>query len=272
MTEHAIELLDHFIYEHTSGNVRTAELEKVAEDTILVHGFNEAHDAFVPGRLDQARGLDKLQELMQTITEFLNNHFSMEETLLLEIVEGINDNELLNAYNNLTNEHEYLKTRVRRVNELAADLKTGKLTRQHWDSAANDLRAYLKHTRKLLMQHAAMETDLFTNRKQETRRTTLMTRQTTLTVNRNPIQLDYYVGEFVYHTALAIVGSLRDTGEVKDLKLEVHSGRVSINLNGDDVSLKEFPMLIITSTLEGMLKHLKGVEGAPTDIVITVNQ
>ena len=99
-----------------------------------------------------------------------------------------------------------------------------------------------------------------------------MTRQTTLTVNQNPIQLDYYVGEFVYHTALAIVGSLRDTGEVKDLKLEVHSGRVSIKLNGADVSLKEFPMLIITSTLEGMLKHLKGVEGEPADIVITVNQ
>jgi hypothetical protein len=99
-----------------------------------------------------------------------------------------------------------------------------------------------------------------------------MTRQVTLTVNQEPIQLDCYVDEFVYHIAGAITGSLRNTGEIKDLVIEAHSGRVTINLNGEDVSLKEFPMLIITSTLEGMLKHLKGVKGKPEDIVITVNQ
>ena len=99
-----------------------------------------------------------------------------------------------------------------------------------------------------------------------------MTKQVTLTVNREPIQLDYYVNEFVYYIAGAITGSLRNTGEIKDLKIEACKGRVTIDLNGQNVSLKEFPMLIITSTLEGMLKHLKGVNGKPEDIVITVNQ
>jgi len=99
-----------------------------------------------------------------------------------------------------------------------------------------------------------------------------MTRQVTLTVNNNPVQLDFYVGEVVYHITAGIVGSLQNTGDIKDLELTADSGRVTIVLNGEGVSLKEFPMLIITSILEGMVKPLKGATSPVKRVVITIRQ
>lgn len=99
-----------------------------------------------------------------------------------------------------------------------------------------------------------------------------MTRQVTLTVNDIQIKLDYYVEEFVYHIISAIVGSLRDTGEIRDLVLRVDNGHIEIILNGAPVSLKEFPMLIITSTLDGMTRHLKGVNSPLEKLVATIQQ
>jgi hypothetical protein len=48
-----------------------------------------------------------------------------------------------------------------------------------------------------------------------------MTRQVTLTVNDVPIKLDDFVGGYVEHVLIGIVGSLRGTGEIKHLELTV---------------------------------------------------
>lgn len=161
MTTHTIELIDRLISEHHSGNEWTAELQQYANDAVLLKELDEAQESFMPGRLDQKEGLKRLDSLMQEIKEFLHKHFNHEETVLLEAVEELNDLELLNAFHLLLNEHSYLKTRLERVQELIDDLKTGNLNRQHWDSSANDLKAYLNHTRKLMAVHAASETTLF---------------------------------------------------------------------------------------------------------------
>jgi hypothetical protein len=88
-----------------------------------------------------------------------------------------------------------------------------------------------------------------------------MTREVTLTVNGVPIKLDYFVEAYVDHVVGGIVGSLRGTGEIRDLELAVEEGGgVRIRLNGEDVSLKPFPVLIIRETLAGLVKPLKGVD------------
>ena len=88
-----------------------------------------------------------------------------------------------------------------------------------------------------------------------------MTKEVTLTVNEVPIKLDYFVESYVDHVIGGIIGSLHDTGEIKDLELTVQDGgNVKIRLNGADVSLKPFPVLIIRQTLEGLVKPLKGVD------------
>jgi len=99
-----------------------------------------------------------------------------------------------------------------------------------------------------------------------------MTRQVSLTVNDVQIQLDYYVEEVVYHVVSALVRSLRDTGDIHDLVMKAGEGNVEITLNGEPVSLKEFPRLIIKSTLDGMVFHLKGVNGPVEKLTAIIKQ
>jgi hypothetical protein len=80
-----------------------------------------------------------------------------------------------------------------------------------------------------------------------------MTREVTLTVNDAPIKLDYFVEGYVDHVVRGIVGSLRGTGEIRELELTVEDeDTVRLRLNGEDVFLKPFPVLIIRQTLAGV--------------------
>src|SRR3972149_4401357 len=87
-----------------------------------------------------------------------------------------------------------------------------------------------------------------------------MAKKVSLSVNDVPIQLIPFVQDYVAGVVRGIVASLRDTGELRDLKLTLDNrGQVAINLNGADVPLKYFPMEIIKSTILGMVSPLKGV-------------
>ncbi|MFC1970389.1 hypothetical protein ACFLV0_00380 [Chloroflexota bacterium] len=90
-----------------------------------------------------------------------------------------------------------------------------------------------------------------------------MTKQITLSVNNVPINLDYFVQEYIDHVVGGIVASLNDTREIENLELFIdNEGQVTINLNNADVSLKYFPNEIIKSTIMGMVTKLKGVSEA----------
>ena len=87
-----------------------------------------------------------------------------------------------------------------------------------------------------------------------------MTRQISLSVNDVPIELDYFVQEYIDHVVGGIMASLKDTGEIESLQLNIdNEGQVIINLNDADVPLKYFPNDIIKSTILGMVAPLKGV-------------
>lgn len=100
-----------------------------------------------------------------------------------------------------------------------------------------------------------------------------MARKTSLTVNGNPIKLDYFVEGYVYHVAAGILNSLKGTGAIKTLEFDVDSGGdVKITLNGADVPLSFFPVQIIKSTLAGMVSNLKGVDKAMSTFSLRVTQ
>jgi hypothetical protein len=69
-----------------------------------------------------------------------------------------------------------------------------------------------------------------------------MTRQISLYVNNFPVNLDYFVENYIDHVAGGIVASLKDTGEIESLELNIdNEGQVTMNLNNADVPLKYFP-------------------------------
>jgi len=88
-----------------------------------------------------------------------------------------------------------------------------------------------------------------------------MTRKIGLSVNDKAIDLDYFVSGYLDHVTGGIVASLKDTGEVKKLKLTLdEKGDVRLHLNGAEVPLNYFVVEIVRSTLLGIVAPLKGVD------------
>jgi hypothetical protein len=83
-----------------------------------------------------------------------------------------------------------------------------------------------------------------------------------LIVNNVSIKLDEFVESYVYHVTEGIVASLKNTGAIKKLELNVEdNGDVKLVFNGKDNPLNYFVTEIVRNTLAGMVSNLKGVSG-----------
>ena len=100
-----------------------------------------------------------------------------------------------------------------------------------------------------------------------------MTKRVSLSVNNMPVDLDYFVQDYINHVIGGIVASLKDTGEIENLELAIdNEGQVTINLNNADVPLKYFPMEIIRGTVLGMVSTLKGVDEVVDSLELTITR
>ena len=100
-----------------------------------------------------------------------------------------------------------------------------------------------------------------------------MARKVSLSVNNMPIDLDYFVTEYLDCVAGGIISSLHDTGEIEELLITLdNTGDIKITLNNSDIPLKEFPIEIIRSTLLGMIAPLKGVESEVYNLELSIKK
>ena len=159
--EETIALIDQIIEEHKTILQRVQTLEQVTNDVEAIFEIDKAKEAFMPGRLEQKQGLEKLQKLLETVDQGLQTHFNHEETGLLAAFEKHGDRPLVSALNSLLLDHEGLRSRFTHLKKLVAELSSGELSRQVWEASAYDMRAHLNHTRKLLETHAETEQELF---------------------------------------------------------------------------------------------------------------
>ena len=159
--EEIVALINKLIDEHKVVIEDARALEKVANDASALVELEEARDTFVPGRFDQKQSLQKLEESLEAIDKGLKEHFDREETGLLAAFEKHGDRKLVTTLNSLLLEHEDLRNRLAHAREHVAELVSGGLARHQWEASANDMRAHLSHTRKLLEAHAAIENELF---------------------------------------------------------------------------------------------------------------
>ena len=82
----------------------------------------------------------------------------------------------------------------------------------------------------------------------------------TLWVNKKPIPMNRFVEEFLSHTTIGAVTSLRGVENIRKLEIHQKKGNVEITVNGSEIPLTPFPNDIISSTLLGMVSSLKEVE------------
>jgi hypothetical protein len=100
-----------------------------------------------------------------------------------------------------------------------------------------------------------------------------MAAKTTLKVNNTQLELNPFVESYLYHVAAGMVASLKDTGTIKKLTIEVlDSADVKLNLNGKDIPLNIFVTEIFFNTLAGLVKDLKGVDGKLKTLVLKIQE
>jgi hypothetical protein len=86
-----------------------------------------------------------------------------------------------------------------------------------------------------------------------------MTRDVRLSVNDQPIELDYFVQNFIDHTLGGILAGLEGVGEIKSMDISIEGDTVTINLNNALLPINLFVSRIIRNTVAGMVSSLKGV-------------
>jgi len=158
--EDDLTVIEKIIAEHKTIRERFHKLEQVANDAEAMAGFEEAKEAFMPGRLDQKQGLRELNNTLMAIEEGLQRHFHFEEVSLPTVVERHGDEELKSSLKSILLEHADLRNRLNHSKNHAVELASGDMARHRWEAAAHDMRAYISHTRKLLEAHAGIEQTL----------------------------------------------------------------------------------------------------------------
>jgi hypothetical protein len=153
-------VIERIIEEHKVIKERVKTLERAANDAEALIGFEQAKEAFMPGRLDQKKGLTALGELLDVIEQGLHKHFNYEEKELPGVVESCGDEGLSSDLNSLFLEHKDLRNRIAHSKRHVADLVSGNMSRHLWEASAYDMRAHISHTRKLLEAHVEIEVEL----------------------------------------------------------------------------------------------------------------
>ena len=80
-----------------------------------------------------------------------------------------------------------------------------------------------------------------------------------LWVNGKQIPMNQFVEEFVSHTMVGAVSSLRGAEAVQKLEIHQKKGNVKIAVNDTEIPLTPFPNDIISNTLLGIVSSLKNV-------------
>lgn len=158
--EDALATIERIIAEHKTIRQRFQKLEKVANDAEAMMGFEEAKEAFMPGRLNQKQGLSQLEDILNTIEDGLQRHFHLEEARLPPVVDQHGDEELKSSLRSIFLEHVDLRGRLAHSKKHAEELIEGGMARHRWEASAHDMRTYISHTRKLMEAHAEIEQEL----------------------------------------------------------------------------------------------------------------
>lgn len=72
--------------------------------------------------------------------------------------------------------------------------------------------------------------------------------------------MNRFVEEFLSHTVVGAVSSLRGTESIRKLEIHQQKDNVEITVNSSEIPLTPFPNDIIANTLLGLVSSLKEVE------------
>jgi len=71
--------------------------------------------------------------------------------------------------------------------------------------------------------------------------------------------MNRFVEEFLSHTVIGAVTSLKGAENIQKLEIHQKKGDIQITVNGTEIPLTPFPNDIISNTLVGMVSSLKDI-------------
>ena len=101
--------------------------------------------------------MQKLQELLATISQGIRTHFNHEEVALLKAFEEHGNKKLLSTFQALLLEHEEFRNHLTRLEKQVAESVGGELSRQTWEASTRDIQTGISNIRKQLASHVGSE-------------------------------------------------------------------------------------------------------------------
>ncbi|HEY78605.1 MAG TPA: hypothetical protein G4O09_05780 [Dehalococcoidia bacterium] len=97
------------------------------------------------------------------------------------------------------------------------------------------------------------------------------TSQVSLTVNDAAIELDDFVQRFIDHVVGSILATLKGTGEINSVDINIVEDKITIDLNNKVVPTNPFVSDITRNVITAMVSSLKGVR-EPNRINISIRR
>lgn len=176
MSDEIVALIDRLIEEHRVIGQNMESLENITKnDAGAILSFEKAKELYMPGRTNSRKDLEKLDELLKVIDEGLEAHFRREETGLKHAFDTLGTQEMSDGYETLMKEHNQIRERLVEHANIRNSLFEGlqasgegpaSMTRQQWEGKANDMRAYIIFSRKMIQDHTYRESQLFRSLKE----------------------------------------------------------------------------------------------------------
>lgn len=153
-----VQIIDKMLEEHAT---IVQDTQGACSDATALTDLSQADKDFSPGRLDRAEGIKKLQATITKCETGVAEHFSQEETALLEVFKTHGNDDQMSQFHTLLKQHQELKDRFAEAKSRVDKLVSGDIIGGNWNSAANDLMTYMNKTRKVIEEHASTEHTLF---------------------------------------------------------------------------------------------------------------
>ncbi len=164
----AATIIDKILAEHELIHREFAKLDVATGDVDSAArlGSQEVKEYFVPrGLSGQHEGIVKWKAQLDAIEETLQAHFEREEVALAEAIKLEGTQSLLDALNELLDEHKEIKAHLASLHEGAEDITSGGLRIEVWDADGWGMKHNIDSFREKLEAHAERERVLFGNLK-----------------------------------------------------------------------------------------------------------
>jgi hypothetical protein len=164
----ALSLIDQIIEEHKHIMLGMQTSENVANDVAAIFElYKPVEGDSLKTSSDYRQNVDDLQASLERVEDLLYDHFECEEKLLAIASEKIPESAISSALSLLLDEHGEIKRLIQREKENISDIVAGGLPDNEVKGKAYMVRAYLRHTMKLIEAHAETEEELLESLRKE---------------------------------------------------------------------------------------------------------